>query len=78
MNRDHLFAVWVQTFLYGKRDYFNFPIIIVPHLDSNIPTAPVYGVKFSQLTSYVEPCIVFTHVLLYIAEHGVKHHNPQP
>ena len=65
-SNDHLFAVWVQTCLYGKRDNFNFPIIIVPHLDSNIPTAPVYGVKFSQLTLNLA---LYLHMYYYMSVH---------
>jgi hypothetical protein len=34
----------LRTKLYDKRDYFNFPIVNLPFICSNVPTAPVYGV----------------------------------
>jgi hypothetical protein len=37
---------------YDKGDDYNFAIINCPHLDSNIPTAPAYGVYISQLVLY--------------------------
>ena len=30
--------------IYDKRDDFTFPIVNFPHMDSNIPTNPAYGV----------------------------------
>ena len=44
------------TRLYDKRDDFNFTIINFPHLDSNIPLSPSYGVYISQLIRYARAC----------------------
>ena len=38
-----------STRLYDKGDDSNFAIINIPHLDSNIPTAPAYEVYISQI-----------------------------
>jgi hypothetical protein len=43
-TNDHL-----STSLYDKRDDCNIAIINIPHLDSNIPTSPAYGVYISQV-----------------------------
>ena len=37
------------TDLYDKREAFNFTIVNYPHMDSNIPSKPVYEVFISQL-----------------------------
>ena len=37
------------TDLYDKREAFNFTIVNYPHMDSNIPSKPAYGVFISQL-----------------------------
>ena len=42
--------------LYDKRDDFNFEIVNFPHLDSNIPLNPAYGVYVSQLIRYCRAC----------------------
>jgi hypothetical protein len=42
----------LSTNIYDKRDDFNFKIINVPHMCSNIPASPVYGVYISQLIRY--------------------------
>ena len=34
----------LNTKLYDKRDYFDFPIVNLPFLSCNIPNAPAYGV----------------------------------
>ena len=39
----------LRTKLYDRRDDFNFPIVNVPFICSNIPEAPTYGVYISQL-----------------------------
>ena len=44
------------TRLYDKRDDFNFPIVKFPFLSSNIPSAPAYGVYFSQLIRCARAC----------------------
>ena len=38
-----------STTIYDKRDDFNFRIVNFPHLISNIPSGPAYGVYISQL-----------------------------
>ena len=40
------------TRLYDKRDDFNFPIVDLPSLNSNISLAPAHGVYVSQLVRY--------------------------
>ena len=42
----------LHTFLYDKRDDFNFYIINFQFLGSNIPSSPAYGVFISQLIRY--------------------------
>jgi hypothetical protein len=44
---------------YDKGDDYNFAIINCPHLDSNIPTAPAYGVYISQLVRYARACSLY-------------------
>ena len=44
------------TDLYDKRDAFNFSIVNFPHMDSNIPSKPAYGVVISQLVRYLRIC----------------------
>ena len=39
-----------------KRDDFTFRIVNFPHMDSNIPANPAYGVYISQLVRYVRIC----------------------
>ena len=41
----------LNTKLYVKRDDFNFPIVNFPFLNSNIPSAPAYGVYVPQVMS---------------------------
>ena len=38
--------------IYDKRDDFAFRIVNFPHMDSNIPANPAYGVYISQLVRY--------------------------
>ena len=38
-----------RTSLWDKGDSFNFHIVNFPHMDSNIPTKPAYGVYISKL-----------------------------
>ena len=42
--------------VYDTRDDFSFRIVNFPHMDSNIPANPVYGVYISQLVRYVRIC----------------------
>ena len=44
------------TDLYDKRDAFNFRIVNFPHMDSNIPSKPAYGVFISQLIRFLRVC----------------------
>ena len=46
----------LSTRLYDKRDDFNFPIVNLPFLSSNIPSAQAYGVYVSQLIRYAIAC----------------------
>ena len=45
-----------STAVYDKRDNFNFKIVNFPHLDSNIPCKPAYGVYISQLVRIGRIC----------------------
>ena len=42
--------------IYDKRDDFAFRIVNFPHMDSNIPANPAYGVYISQLVRYARIC----------------------
>ena len=42
----------LSTKIYDKRDDFNFKIINLPNMCSNIPASPAYGVYISQLIRY--------------------------
>ena len=42
--------------LYDKRDDFPFTIHNYPHLDSNVPCMPTYGVYISQLIRFAKAC----------------------
>ena len=44
------------TDLSDKRDTFSFSIVNFPHMDSNIPSKPAYGVVISQLVQYLRIC----------------------
>ena len=46
----------LSTRIYDKRDDFKFEIINFPHMDSNIPSSPAYGVYISQLIHYTRGC----------------------
>ena len=45
-----------STSVYDKRDSFDFFIVNFPHLDSNIPSKPAYGVYISQLVRIGRIC----------------------
>ena len=49
-----------MTTLYVKRDNFNFHIVNLPHMESNIPTKPDYGVYISQLVRIGKICEDFS------------------
>ena len=38
--------------LYDKRDEFQFDIVNYPHMDSNVPIGPAYGVYVSRLIAF--------------------------
>jgi hypothetical protein len=42
----------ISTKIYDKRDDFNFKIINIPNMCSNMPAAPAYGAYISQLIRY--------------------------
>ena len=42
--------------IFDKKDDFNFPIVNLPFICSNIPAAPAYGVYISQLIRYYRAC----------------------
>ena len=44
------------TAVFDKRDGFDFHIVNFPHLDSNIPSKPAYGVYISQLVRIGRIC----------------------
>jgi hypothetical protein len=44
----------LRTKYCDKRDDFNFPVMNVPFICSNIPAAPAYGEYISQLIRYSE------------------------
>ena len=46
----------LTTWLYDKRNDFNFPIINFPFLSSYIHSAPAYGVYVSQFFCYARAC----------------------
>ena len=46
----------LSTRLYDKRDDFDFHIVNLPFLSSNIPSGPSYGVYISQLIRYARCC----------------------
>ena len=45
-----------QTDLYDKRNEFGLRIVNFPHMDSNIPSKPAYGVFITQLVRFVQVC----------------------
>ena len=53
----------IRTKLYDKRDDFNFPIVNIPFICSNIPLAPAYGVYISLLVRYSSVCGCYHNVL---------------
>ena len=42
--------------LYDKRDNFPFRVQNYPHLDSNVPSMPMYGAYISQLLRFARAC----------------------
>ena len=45
-----------RTAVFDKRDGFNFHIVNFPHMNSNIPSKPAYGVYISQLVRIGRIC----------------------
>jgi hypothetical protein len=54
----------LRTQLYDKRDDFNFSIVNIPFLCSNIPISPAYGVYISQLIRYARACSTYDQFLI--------------
>ncbi len=53
----------ILTFkLFDKRDYFNFPIVNFPHLDT-ITVKPAYGIYVSQFIQYFRACTYYNNFL---------------
>ena len=46
----------LTTKIYDKRDEFDFSIVNIPFMISNIPESPAYGVYISQLIRYSRAC----------------------
>ena len=57
----------LHTFIYDKKDVFNFHISNISFLGSNIPSSPAYGVFISQLIRYTQACSTF-HVWMFYSE----------
>ena len=51
----------LRTKLYDERDDLNIPIVNIPFICSNIPTAPAYGVYISQSIRYSRACDIPEH-----------------
>ena len=49
--------------LYDKRDDFPFAIHNYPHLDSNVPCMPTYGVYIIQLIRFAKDCDTYSDFL---------------
>ena len=62
----------LRTFLYDKRDDFNFHITNCPFLSSNIPSSPAYGVFISQLIRYTRACSSYECFILRAAQLSYK------
>ena len=45
--------------MYVKRDEFQFNIVNYPHMDSNIPMGPAYGIYVSRLIAFARVCTDF-------------------
>ena len=56
----------LHTSIYDNRDYFNFHIIILPFLSSNIASSPNYGGFISQLILYARVCSSYECFILRI------------
>ncbi len=54
---------FVRFKLFDKRNYFNFQIVNFPHLDSNIPVKPAYGVYVSSLIRDFRACTYYSDFL---------------
>jgi hypothetical protein len=49
----------LTTSIYDKRDDFDFAIVNIPFLCSNIPLSPAYGLYVSQLIRYAKACFAY-------------------
>ena len=62
----------LRTFLYDKRNDFNFHITNFPFLSSNIPSSPAYCVFVSQLIRYARACSSYECFILRAARLSSK------
>ena len=62
----------LRTFLYDKRDDFNFHITNFPLLSSNIQSSPAYGVFISELIRYARACSSYECFILRAARLSSK------
>ena len=56
---DNQIEIWdrqLVMYLYDKRKDFPFAIHNYPHLDSNVPCMPTYGVYINQLIRFTKSC----------------------
>ena len=65
---DRQIEIWdrqLVMFLYDKRDDFPLAIHNYPHLDSNTPSMPTYGVDISQLIPFGKACDTYPDFLTH-------------
>ena len=65
----------LHTFIYDKRDDFNFLIKNVPFMSSNISASPAYGVFISQLLLYAWACKSYGCFILRVTRLSNKLHE---
>ena len=51
----------IYSYIYDKRDIFNFPVVNFPILSGNIRFNSSYGVFIGELVRYARACTYFTH-----------------
>ena len=56
LNARSIASLTYHISVYDKRDDFDFRIVNFPHMDSNIPANPTYGIYISQLVRYARIC----------------------
>ena len=60
-----------STAVFDKRDCFSFHIVNFPHMDSNIPSKPAYGVYISQLVRI--GCVCDSYRSFFTRHHQLTH-----